>query len=369
MLTWLQTRVLEPLGRTGLRFLYNLRDFWRQKRWHRAVILVFLLVVLILGTMYGIAEWYKWSNRNKPFTLGVTFIPDYARSLDLNAEQTMDALIDDLGVKRFRLTSYWNKIEAQEGTYDFSDLDWQFKKAEAAHAKISLAVGLRQPRWPECHLPDWAKGESADTLQPKLDSYISAVVKRYRHSKALESYQLENEYFNDFGLCPNHDRQRLIDEFAWVKDLDSSHPIIVSKSNNFPGGAFGKPRPDIVGVSVYRRVWDAKVTHNYFTYPLPAWYYGFNAGVQKILTHRESIIHELQMEPWPPDGKFIGNISLQEQDKSMNASMFKDRVEFAKNTGMKQADLWGAEWWYWRMVKQDDPSVWNEAKKAFQQYN
>jgi hypothetical protein len=117
-------------------------------------------------------------------------------------------------------------------------------------------------------------------------------------------------------------------------------------------------------VSIYRRVWDAQVTHRYFNYPLPSWYYGFNAGVQKIFTGKDSVVHELQMEPWPPEGKFVGEVSMKEQDKSMNAQMFAGRIRFAKNTGMRSADLWGSEWWYWRL-KQGDAGVWDEAKKAF----
>ena len=311
------------------------------------------------------SRWYVATTNGQRFNMGVTFIPDYARALGVDPQKNMDALIGDLGVRQFRLVSYWNKHEAIKGQYDFSDLDWQFQKAEAVHAKVSLAIGLRQPRWPECHMPNWTKNEPASTWQPQLDTYIKSVIDRYKTSPSLASYQLENEYFNDFGECPNHDRNRLVLEYSLAKRADPSHPIIVSKSNNFPGGAFGSPQPDIVGVSVYRRVWDAKFTHAYFNYPLPAWYYGFNAGLQKVLTGKNSVIHELQMEPWPPNGKFVANISMYEQDRSINATMFADRVKFAKNTGMKSVDLWGAEWWYWRL-QHGDSGVWNEAKKAFQ---
>ena len=318
--------------------------------------------------MFGISRWYIASNAHKSFQLGVTFIPAYARSLGVEPKATMDALISEVGVKQFRLTSYWNQTEGVKGTYDFSELDWQFKKAEAADAKISLAIGLRQPRWPECHTPDWAKNQPIVQWQPELERYIAATVDRYKNSPSLESYQLENEYFNEFGQCSDFSRERLTAEFNLVKQHDSKHPIIISKSNNFPVPALGAPRADQVGVSIYRRVWDAKFTKQYFNYPLPAWYYAANAGVQKILTGKDSVIHELQMEAWPPDGAFIANISVAEQDKSMNASMFQDRIVFAEHTGMRSADLWGAEWWYYRKVIMNDPSLWNEAKQAFESH-
>lgn len=77
------------------------------------------------------------------------------------------------------------------------------------------------------------------------------------------------------------------------------------------------------------------------------------------------MLHEMQMEPWPPGGALIKNVPIREQNKSMNAAMFSDRVDFAKNTGMRTIDFWGAEWWYWRMEKANDPSLWNEARKTF----
>lgn len=347
--------------KTGQKYI----DFWRSARWHKAVILLIGFIAATLILLFGISRWYLASNQDKPFHIGVTFIPAYATALGVEPKETMDALIKDVGVRQFRLTSYWNQIEHTEGQYDFSELDWQFQKAEAADAKISLAIGLRQPRWPECHTPDWAKGKSVTDIQPQLDAYIRAVVNRYKHSPSLDSYQLENEYFNDFGECKDFSRERLVHEFKLVKNLDSAHPIIITRSNNYPGIASGEPQPDVLGISIYRRVWDKNVTKQYFNYPLPAWYYGANAGVQKIITGKDSTVHELQMEPWPPEGKFISNTSTEEQDKSMNASMFAERIDFAKSTGMRSADLWGAEWWYYRKVIKQDPSLWNEAKKAF----
>lgn len=325
-----------------------------------------ILITLLLG-LYGVARWYVASNANKPLQLGVTFIPDYARSLGLDAEKTMDALTTDIDVKHFRLVSYWNKYESEQGKYDFNDLDWQFEKAEKAGAKISLGLGLRQPRWPECHMPDWAKNKPANEWQPALEKYIKTVVERYKNSPSLESYQLENEYFlHAFAECPGTTSERLNAEFNLVKKTDPSKPIIMTRSTNNPSLVLSNPRPDIVGVSVYRRVWNENIYKGYYNYPLPSWYYAGVAGLQKIFTGKNSMLHEMQMEPWPPGGKFIADVPITEQDQSMNAAMFADRIDFAKNTGMRTIDLWGAEWWYWRLEKANDPSLWNEAREAFQ---
>jgi hypothetical protein len=67
------------------------------------------------------------------------------------------------------------------------------------------------------------------------------------------------------------------------------------------------------------------------------------------------VIHELQAEPWPPNGLDIKNVSIDEQYKSMNPQRMKNRIKFGEATGMSSLDLWGAEWWYWLKVKDGDP--------------
>ena len=40
-------------------------------------------------------------------------------------------------------------------------------------------------------------------------------------------------------------------------------------------------------------------------------------------------------------------------------------MKFAEQTGIKQIDLWGAEYWYYRMATEHDPSVWHTAQMIF----
>jgi len=342
--------------------------YWQLSWLYKALFVFIALIILATGSMYGIARWYIASEQGKQ-VIGTSFIPAYAESLGLDPQQTMDALITDLGVKHFRLVSYWDQLEPTKGTYDFSLLDWQFKKAEAAHAKISLSLGLRQPRWPECHLPTWAVGEPTSQWYAELNTYIQAVVDRYKNSPSLESYQLENEYFlQGFGVCTDFSRDRLIAEFNTVKRADPHHPVIISRSNNAQGVPINEPTPDEYGISIYKRVWSPPIGR-YIEYPFPAWYYGFLAGAQKLTSGKDMIIHELQMEAWPPHGKSITETSLAEQDKSIDAQRFKDRVEYGKATGMRSIYLWGSEYWYYRMTIMHDPSLWNQAKDAFKPQN
>lgn len=343
------------------------KAFWTKRQYaERFSLLLLAFVILATSVSYGISYWYLDKHRDEPLQYGVTFIPRYARYFETDPQESMQAIIDDLGVKRFRLVSYWDDIEKNQGTYDFTELDWQFQKAEAANASVNLALGLRQPRWPECHMPQWAKESEKDVWYPKLKDFMRAVVERYKDSPALISYQVENEFFMTvFGDCQDFDRDRLVEEYNLVKRLDPDKPIIVTRSNNWGGVPLREPTPDQFGVAVYKRVWDQTLTKRYFEYPYPPWFYGLLAGAGEIVSGKSMIIHELQMEPWTPPGMDLKTSSLEEQNKSMNAERLQKRFDYAEDTGIRTIDTWGAEWWYWRKVKQNDPSLWNVARESF----
>lgn len=329
---------------------------------------VVILAALILGTMYGIAVWYQHNQKGKPTVLGVSFIADYAQYLGQDPHQTFQAILTDLHPQHLRLVSYWADIEPTQGSYNFDELDYEMAQAQAHGTKVSLSIGLRQPRWPECHAPSWVDTHKpVGTWEPQLEQYMTAVINRYKNNPAVESYQLENEYFNHFGACNNFDRGRLSRELALVKKLDTTHPVIISRSNNYAGLALKQPLPDIVGISVYRRVWNTVLWQRYFQYPFPSWYYAFLAGSEQIFTSKPSTLHELQAEPWPPRGQDILHTSLSEQNKTFDAARLQSTVKFGKQTGLKHIDLWGAEYWYYRAQTLHDDSVWNTAKTIFNQ--
>ncbi len=336
--------------------------------WKAIFITLVTFGVLFVLASFCVAKWYQHSQADKPYSLGVTFVSGYAQGLGVDPHETLSAILDDLKVRQLRLVSYWDKIEPSPGVYDFSDLDWQMKAAEEHGAKVSLAVGLRQPRWPECHAPAWVDTSKPQSeWLPQLEAFMTKVVERYKNSPSLASYQLENEYYNRvFGECHNSDRGRLTEEFALVHRLDGKHPVIISRSNNTPTLMLRAPVTDLNAFTLYRKVWDATITHRYFTYPMPPWHYGAIAGWQKLVGGQDSIIHELQAEPWPPSnsGGMTG-ISLEEQSKTLDAAKLQENVDFAKATGMRHIDLWGAEYWYYRKVILHDPTVWDTARTIF----
>ncbi len=294
---------------------------------------------------------------------GASFSVEYADELGLDWRQAYQAILQDLGVKHLRLMSYWEQIEPAPGQFDFADLDWQMEQARLAGAKVSLAIGLRQPRWPECHYAPWARGLGPNEQKQALESFISAVVKHYRNDSAIESYQLENEaLLRTFGACQGtFDRGRLQAELDLVRGLDPAHPVAMSVSNQY-GLPLGSPRPDEYGFSIYKRAYVSAV-HLYFNYRVPAWFYHWRAAVTERLTSKPVFVHELQAEPWGP-GATVG-LSIEEQNKTMDAGKLTEIIDYSRGMHISHQDLWGAEWWYWRKVKFHDDSLWQVAKSAF----
>jgi hypothetical protein len=344
---------------------------WSGSRWRKALVIFIALFLLVYAQIYIVAAWYKHRHADEPLILGTTFISDYAQSFGLEPETTLKAIFEELGIRHVRLVSYWKEVEATPGQYDFSELDWQFDMAEKYGADVTLAIGLRQPRWPECHEPKWADiSAPEENWKPQLYDYMTAVVNRYKDRPSLISYQLENEFFMKvFGECKNFSRDRLVEEFEMVKRLDPNHTVIISRSNNWYGLPLREPTPDRFGISVYKRVWDSAFTHRYYEYPLPAEFYGMLAGWGEIFTGKDMVIHELQAEAWAPQKYTLPELSVEEQYKSMNPQRMKDRISYGIDTGLREMNLWGAEWWYWLKSEKNEPGIWNVVKEEVQKAN
>ncbi len=326
----------------------------------KRILLGFLIFLLIIISYFFIgsppqAEKISW---------GVNFSQKHAQDLGLNWQDSYSALIDDLGIKNIKLASYWDLIELEEGKYNFGDLDWQIEKAEEKGVELLLVIGLKTPRWPECHFPEWAKNLNKEKQQEKILNLVKEIVLRYQGSASINRWQVENEPFFPFGECPWADKEFVKKEIDLVKSLDTQkRPIVISDSGEgsfwFAAASLG----DIVGTTMYEKVW-VRQLGIYVTYPLPPTFYWRKAQIIKKLFDKEVICVELQAEPWGP--KLLYDSPLEEQEKTMNLEQFQKNIEFAKKTGLKEFYLWGAEWWYWMKEKQNQPEIWAEAKRLFQ---
>jgi len=157
-------------------------------------------------------------------TYGATFSTMHAESLELNWRTAYLAMLDELKVRNIRIPAYWPRVEPERGVFAWNELDFQLSEAKARGADVVLAIGRRLPRWPECHIPQWAWSLSWEEQKAELREYITAVVERYKGNSAITHWQIENEpYLKAFAFehCRELDEAFLKEEIALVRSLDS----------------------------------------------------------------------------------------------------------------------------------------------------
>ena len=308
------------------------------------LILVTLFVVVFLGQVI-FQGFYPFPAK---ITYGVTFSPKFAQSLGLDWQQFYLKTLDELKVRYIRVPTYWDEIEANNMQYDFSQIDFMLNEAKKRNAKAILTLGVRQPRWPECHIPSWARNLSLKERQKKILEFIGRVVERYKHHTAILAWQVENEpLLSSFGEgCDPPDKDFLKSEVELVRKLNGK-PIIVTDSGELGFWITSMKLSDIFGTTLYRKVYDK--TFGYVNYPLLPYFYNLKSTIIRALfakNNQKTIISELQSEPWSPKNA-LAKMPLPKQLSLFSISDFKEYIKYAKQTGFDSAYLWGVEWWYW----------------------
>lgn len=322
-----------------------------------------ILIILFLGNLI-LAKSFPSASQIK---FGVTFSPRYAKYLNLDYQKIYLQILDELKVRNLRLPSYWDILEPEEKKYDFSETDFMLAEANKRGARVILVVGARQPRWPECHVPDWAKSLTLQQRQQATLGFIQKVIERYQGNPSIWAYQVENEPFAYwFGEnCDSPDANFLQQEVMLTKKLDSKKPVIITDSGEW--GTWVKPLKfsDILGISVYKVVYNSTL-NNYVNYPFTPWMYDIKSAVLKGLfapQNQKTIIAELQTEAWLSDQDSEAGLPAREH-QLYPVESFKNNVEFAKNTNFDEAYLWGVEWWYF-MAAHGYPEYLDYAKNIF----
>jgi len=317
----------------------------------------FLIFFIIIFLYFFVGK----SQKAEDISWGVNFSQKHARNLDLDWKETYSAILEDLGAKNIKLAVHWDLIQPESDVFNFEDLDWQIERAKESDAKMILLLGIKTSRWPECHIPGWAKNKNQKDQQKEILKMLEKVILRYKDNDTVERWQIENEPFFPFGECEWVDEEFLKKEIELVKSLDN-RPVIISDSGEgsfwLKAAKFG----DIVGTTMYKKVWMSQLKI-YLTYHFPAIFYKRRADIINKVFDKEVICVELQAEPWGPE--LLYTSPLEEQEKTMNPDQFEKNIQFASNTGLKEFYLWGSEWWYWMKVKQGDNGVWQIATELF----
>lgn len=300
-----------------------------------------LLLIFLLGSFVFEKIYYYPSK----VSFGVTFSPKYARYLKLDWKKTYIEVLDGLKVKNLRIPGYWDILEPNEGRYDFAETDYMLSEADKRSAKVVLVLGVKQPRWPECHIPAWAKSLGAKERQKKILQFIQKTVEKYQNHPAIWAWQVENEPLLPFfgAGCDGTDANFLKSEVSLVRSI-SQKKVLVSDSGELGAWIVPMQLSDIFGTTLYREV--SNPIMGYFTYPTLPYLYNLKAQIAKIFApaNQKTVVIELQAEPWFADGDPLTNIP--QQAKRFPVQRMESYINYAKKTGFDEMYLWGVEWWY-----------------------
>jgi len=50
---------------------------------------------------------------------------------------------------------------------------------------LFLVIGMKTPRWPECHIPSWAGNMAKEEQQESILKYLETIVLRYRDEPSI----------------------------------------------------------------------------------------------------------------------------------------------------------------------------------------
>lgn len=336
-----------------------------RRRWRRLRIIAFVgtFVMAFAATVFSVNLIHdNFAAPPQTVAVGATFSPVYAREIGVDWRAAYLATLDDLGVKKLRLAAYWPMVEPARGYHDWSDLDWQIDEAQKRGVQVLLAVGRKLPRWPECHVPDWAQPLPEADQRPLVLDLVRATVSRYADRPNIIAWQVENEPLFPFGVCPPADDEFLAKEIAEVRAMDS-RPIVLTETGELSTWMKVSSMADVLGISTYRMVWNKYM--GYFFWPIgPQVYRQKWLGVSSFL--KGAIISELQAEPWSVAG--ITAMSRADMDAQMNPARLRDNFEFAQRIGFPDAYLWGVEWWYWSKVN-GYPQMWEAGRDLIHRVN
>lgn len=334
----------------------------------RTIVAIGIALLVLTGAVVWMAEAQAIPPKEN-IAYGVTYSVFRSNELNLDWKHVYDALIDDLGVRKFRFVAHWDLTELEDDVWDLATLDYQMKRAEEVGAEVTLGIGRRLPSWPECHIPAWAEGLTSAQRDQKLLDYMAFIIDRYKNSSALKRWQVENEPFiigYAYQNCGSLDVDFLDKEIAFVKEQDPTHPVMLTASGELGIWNETWDRADVFGTTLYRYVYNADLK-SFITYPTTPGFFRAKRTFTELTTGKKTpaIISELGAEPWPV--KAIVETPVEEQLERMNLERFDRIIDFAARTSFEEQYLWGAEWWYYLKEVHGKPEFWEHARALFKQ--
>ncbi len=334
------------------------------------------------GTMGLVAAWLSQLKptgaappATRPYYLGTTFSPLQCYYMGLDFRQAFQAIVS-LGFDRMRLGAYWNVIEKQPGVYDFSELDWLLAQCDQHGIAVALSLGMKVPRWPEFHFPDWVslRGDTGAGDRP-LDqrspivadlalNFIDRVVEHCKMAPALKYWQIENEPFTRLEIAGGRwlSPEFVQREIGLVRSRKlADQKILLTNAIHLPTPKLVEDEPafqnslrlaDAVGINVYTKV-PTGFSGAYFE-PTPEFWRTLQdwQGTMRS-ADREAWIAEAQAEPWEPQ-QLVATQKL--NYPSASPRQMRNLTHQLRDAGYGTILLWGCEYWYWQ--KQQRQNLW-----------
>jgi len=341
----------------------------------------FLIVIVAFAVALG-GETWPGSTPPAPLA-GFSFSPLESLSAGRDPAQDLVRLLDATQPDLVRLPVYWETVQPSPDALDFSSVDSLLKVVaqhnhhSAMRTRVVLTIGARNFLYPELHSPDWA----GPRAQPYLDQvqqgsayrqYIDSTITRYRSSRLLYAWQVENEPLDYVGNVSTGEDRISEAQLGWeigeVHRLDPAHeavlttydgvnltidmlqlwtPIIASHL-----GANGHPEQalrsgDALGLDLYvdgpsvpyRNVTSVDLRAEWNEQAVGFWADRANAHGKALW------LAEMQAEPWSGEGAFSP------------ADLIATAVDYRQER-LQVVLLWGVETWL------QDPAWMSAASQA-----
>lgn len=316
-------------------------------------------------------------------TLGVNFSHRHADWLGLDPTSLLKQLLDDVGVRHFRLSVYWDEIAPAPEQLDFAPIRRWLDPLQERGARALLTVGLRAQRWPEFYPPDWLVERDALPKgawihqHPRIVAHLLLLLERVTAAladyDAIDSWQVENEPFlpgMKRTVAWRFSPALLAREIAVVREADPRHrPIVVNHStqNLFDRRwLHGLTLGDVIAENIYTRKpnrWPVPRYFNPYAVPLVGpdlRLYGRVARAYK----KPLWVTELQAEPW--EELDVKTLTLAEIG-SVSPERIEANLRRAARSGAQRIYLWGAEWWRYVLQRDSDRRYWDLARRLFRE--
>lgn len=324
----------------------------------------FLCVLLGVMAFFAVFLFIGWPRVTPDIRYGITWSVPYAQFLGVDSQDGLEAILSDMNVKHVRIPAYWPLVEP---TSDILQTDWLQAQLDlvAKHgAKATIVLGARQPRWPECWIPDWALAKTEAEQKEAQLAYIDHVFNTFKDDPAVGAWQIENEAnLRSFMKCRGNDNVFVKKEIDRIRAKEQTRPnprpIVTTESGELSSWLSFAMNADRIGFSVYRVV--RQPSGRVFRYTLiPPWFYERKAMLLSLFI-KETYVSEFQMEPWVTTD--IREATQADYDETFAVSTVDKNFDYAERMGYHDIDLWGAEWWYWMKTQKGSGEYWDAIKK------